>query len=118
MYNANPKYVPFVGIEKGQKVLHICVLQAIYGFIESAFLWYNLNASTLKKLGLLIDPYVRWIVNKAINGKQCTLTCYVDDNKLSYKDPKVVTEMLEILKGSFGDLVVTRGRKHAFIGMN
>ena len=43
---------------------------------------------------------------------------YVDDNKVSHKDPKVVTKVIELMKVHFGDLTVTRGNKHRFLGMN
>ena len=41
----------------------------------------------------------------------------MDDNKLSHKDPKVVTEVLEAIKGHFGELVINRGNKHDLMGM-
>ena len=53
-----------------------------------------------------------------INGKQCTIAFYVDDNKVSHKDPKVVTKVIQMLKHHFGDLKVVRGTKHTFLGMN
>ena len=43
---------------------------------------------------------------------------YVDDNKVSHVDEKVVTEVLELMKGHFGDLTITRGKNHNFLGMN
>ena len=53
-----------------------------------------------------------------INGEQCTILWYVDDNKISHKDPKVVTEVIDIMQGHFGELTVTRGKVHRFLGMN
>ena len=38
-----------------------------------------------------------------INGKQCTIVWYVDDNKISHVDKNVVTDILEKLKGHFGN---------------
>ena len=42
----------------------------------------------------------------------------IDDNKISHEDPNVVTEVIELMKSHFGDLTVTRGNKHRFLGMN
>ena len=70
------------------------------------------------KHGFKINPYDRCVANKIINGKQCTIVFYVDDNKISHVDPSVVTDVLNILKGHFGDLTITRGKQHIFGGMN
>ena len=43
---------------------------------------------------------------------------YVDDNKVSHADPSVVTDVIELMKTHFGDLTVTRGKEHRFLGMN
>ena len=53
-----------------------------------------------------------------INGKHCTVVWYVDDNKVSHEDAQVVTDVIELMKKHFGDLTVTRGKKHRFLGMN
>ena len=53
-----------------------------------------------------------------INDKQCTIVWYVDDNKVSHEDPKIVTEVMDLMKSHFGDLTITRGNKHRFLGMN
>lgn len=39
---------------------------------------------------------------------------YVDDNKLSHKDPRVVNEILSEMSNRFGDLTITRGNGHTF----
>ena len=58
------------------------------------------------------------MANKIVNGKQCTLVWYVDDNKLSHIEAKVVEYLIDGLKNHCGELVVTRGKKHTFLGMN
>ena len=49
--------------------------------------------------------------------EQC-IVWYIDDNKISHKDPEVVTEVIEIMKKYFGDLSVTRSKEHRVLGMN
>ena len=94
------------------------ILQAIYGCIESALRWYELYAETLEKEGFVINPYDRFVANKVINGEQCTIVWYVDNNKVPHKDIKVLDDGIELMKTHFGDLTVTRGNKHRFLGMN
>ena len=98
--------------------MHLEILGALYGCIESALRWYELYSETLSKEGSTINPYDKCVANKVINGEQCTILWYVDDNKISHKDPKVVTEVIDIMKKHFGDLSVTRGKVHRFLGMN
>ena len=50
--------------------------------------------------------------------KQCTICWYVDDNKASHVDKKVIYGILGMIKEHFGDIKVTRGSKHVFLGMN
>ena len=104
--------------ENGQKVLYMEILQAIYGCIESALRWYELYSETLEKEGFVANPYDRCVANKEINGKQCTIVWYVDDNKVSHADPAVVTDVIKLMKSHFGGLTVTRGKNHRFLGMN
>ena len=104
--------------ENGIKVLYLIILRALYGCIQSALLWYNLYSSTLVEEGFTINPYNKCVANKVINGKQYTIAFYVDDNKVSHEDPKVVSKVIQTLKQHFGDLKVVRGTKHTFLGMN
>ena len=117
MCEVNPEYRQYVIEEKGKKVLYVRVLRAIYGCIESALLWYQLYVKTLKGMGFKLNPYDKCVANKMINGKQCTIAWYVDDNKLSHADPRVVTEILDAVKEHFGELVISRGNKHDLLGM-
>lgn len=117
MCEVNPEYKKYVIVENGKEVLYVKILRAIYGCIESALLWYELYVKTLKGMGFVLNPYDRCVANKMINGKQCTVAWYVDDNKLSHEDPEVVTEVLNAIKDHFGDLVITRGDTHDLLGM-
>jgi hypothetical protein len=118
MCEVNPEYLPDVRFENGKKVLYLRVLKALYGCIESALLWYNLFKSTLEGMGFVVNPYDRCVANATINGKQCTIVWYVDDNKLSHMSEDVITEVIDKIKEHFGDLVVSRGKQHTFLGMN
>ena len=51
MCDINEEYRQYVRYEKGQKVLFLRVLRAIYGCIDLTLRWYNLYAQTLKSEG-------------------------------------------------------------------
>ena len=57
------------------------------------------------------------VVNKNINGKQCTMLWHVDDLKISHFMPKTVTKVIKQLEKKFGKLQVTRGKAHDCLGM-
>ena len=98
MCTVNPEHTKNIVYEKGRKVLYLRVLRAVYGAIESALLWYNLYKETLEKLGFKLNPYDKCVANKEIDGSQCTIVWYVDDNKVSHKNPKVVDDILKTME--------------------
>ena len=69
--------------------------------IESALLWYQLFVSVLQDLDFKLNPYDPCVANKIINGNQCTIAWYVDDNMISHKEEEVLEEIVsKIEKGS------------------
>ena len=98
MCKVSPEHLKNVSYENSKKVLYLEVLQAIYGCIKSTLRWYELYSETLSKEGFVINPYDRCVANKTINGKQCTVVWYVDDNKILHEDPEVVTKVIELMK--------------------
>ena len=114
----NPEHVKFVTIEKGVKVLYVRLIKALYGCVKSALLWYEMFYSSLQEMGFELNPYDPCVANATIEGKQCTIAWYVDDNKISHENPEVVTMIIEKLEERFGKMTVTRGKEHVFLGMN
>ena len=117
MCDVNPAYLNDVRYEGKRKVLYVRILKALHGMIESALLWHRLYTEVLEKEGFELNPYDRCVANKVINGKQCTLAWYVDDNILSHSDPKVVDQILRTIESYFLGLVIERGRKLNYLGM-
>ena len=68
--------------------------------------------------GIKLNQYEICVSNKLVNGKQCTLVWYVDDKKVSHMEEKLVEGLIKCLKDRFGKLVVTRGNKYNFLGVN
>ena len=113
----DPKHKKYICVNNGVKVLYLRLLKVLYGCITSVLLWYDLYYMTLKSQGLLINPYYRCIANSTIKDNQCTIAWYVDDNKVSHVDEEVNTKVVEIISEHFGNLAVSRGKKHKFLVM-
>jgi len=113
----NPRYKQFVTIERGQRVLYLRLLKALYGCVRSALLWYQLFVGTLERIGFKLNPYDLCIANKLVEGKQCTIAWHVDDMKISHVNRDVVTDVINLLELEFGKMSVTRGKEHVFLGM-
>jgi len=84
----------------------VLYVQAIYGMIESALLWYELYVTVLLKDGFELNEYDKCVANKVINGKQCTIGWYVDDNTIGHVEDEVVDEVIEKFESKFPGLVV------------
>ena len=87
--------------------------------------WKNLTGD-LEEWGFKTNPYDFCVANKSINGKQRTIGWHVDDLKISHEDPKVVTTILGLINGRYGQeivggkrtpLTITRGKIHDHLGM-
>ena len=75
-------------------------------------------SGVLQKIGFVLNPYDKCIANKTINGSQCTIVFYVDDNKISHRNSEVVTQVICEIEAYFGKLKVNRGNEHDYLGMN
>ena len=80
-------------------------------------LWYNLFSSALRKIRFVLNPYDLCLANKVINNKQCTITWYIDNLKISHVDYSVVDGVIKVIKSYFVKMIVTRGAKHKYVGI-
>ena len=81
-------------------------------------LWYHTFVDKLLKDGFQLNKYDPCVANKTINGEQCTICWYVDDTKVSHKDPKVVDKVLASMEGCFNKMTIKRGKSHTFVGID
>ena len=89
-----PNFKQFVTYYKGKKVLYVQLDKALNGCVQSALLWYELYSTTLKDMSFKINPRDPCVANCMIGGKQCTVVWYMDNNKISYFDPKVIDNVI------------------------
>ena len=117
MCNANPTYERFTTKVHGQKTLFLQLKKALYGCMKSALLWYRLFRDTLRDLGFTLNPYGPCVANSMTKGSQCTIVWYVDDNKISHKDPTLVHDLVQCIETKFSTMTKTQGDEHEFLGM-
>jgi hypothetical protein len=87
--------------------------------LHSALLFYKKLLKDLEDRGFVVNPYDPCVANKTVNGKQFSITWYVDDLRLCHVDFKVVDEMLSWFESIYGeDMRVLRGKKHNYMGMD
>mgnify|MGYP000055058244 CR=1 FL=1 len=119
-------YTKYVIINsKGEKVLYVRLLNALYGIMKAALLYYQRFVTDLKSVGFRVNPYDPCVANKTVKGKQLTVVWHVDDLKVSHVLATVVTRMANWLKKTYerlfddgsGKMKICRGKIHEYLGM-
>ena len=113
-------YGPYVVYEGNEKVMYVELLKALYGTMRAARLFWEKLSAKLLEQGFVPNPYDSCVVNKMINGKQCTIIWHVDDLKISHVDSKVVDQIIAMLDAEFGKetpMNKSRGKVHDYLGM-
>lgn len=117
MCEVSPEFCAYVAIEQGRSVLYLRLARALYGCVQSALLWYKLFKQTLQQMGFTVNPYDACVANAEIEGSQCTVAWYIDNNKISHKNPAVVTQVIQQIEDKLGKMTVSRGKQQSFLGM-
>jgi hypothetical protein len=107
-------YSQHLFVENGKKHLYVKLKKALYGTLKAVLVlfWKHLSAK-LHGWGFIANPYDSCVVNKQIDGSQCTILWHVDDLKISHVDPNVVTAVIKQISDEFGKealLTVNRGK--------
>ena len=115
-------YRKYLITEKGQPVLYVKLLKALYGCLKSALLFYKKLVKDLINEGFEINPYDPCVANKIINGKQFTVVWHVDDLKISHADEDEISKFIEWIKSKYqddeiGKVKTSRGKVHKYLGM-
>jgi hypothetical protein len=111
------KYLTQVG---KKKVMYVELNKALYGTLDASLLFWKKLSKTLEDWGYERNPYDWCVMNKMINGKQCTVLWHVDDLKMSHVDSKVIDRLLEDIDEEYGKeapITKTIGKVHDYLGM-
>ena len=99
-------------------VLYVQLLKALYGCLQNELLFYRKLLDDLESRGFSLNQYYPCVVNKMICGKKFTITWHVENLKISHVDKKVVEEIINWVKGLYGqDMSISRGNNHDYLGM-
>ena len=97
-------YKDYVTYENGIPVIFVELLKALYGLLESSFLFYKKLSKDLKDDGFKINPYDPCVANKMVEEKQLTVTWHVDDLKVSHVKTEVVDEFIDWARHKYEDI--------------
>jgi Reverse transcriptase (RNA-dependent DNA polymerase) len=121
LISVDQSYAQYVVYEKGKRVIYAVLNKALYGTVQASLLfWKRLIEFLVQKHGFKRNPYDFCVVNKTIDGKQCTIVWYVDDLKISHVNSKIVDGIIDVIKDEFGNempVPVTRGKIHDYLGI-
>jgi len=120
LLKSNPSYKMYVHTDQrtNQDKLYLKLNKALYGTLKAARLFFDDLTKHLQDMGFTANPYDPCVMNKMIMGSQCTIAWHVDDIKISHKRQDVIEKILDKLQDVYGELRVTRGNKHTFVGMD
>jgi hypothetical protein len=120
-------YGPYISFNKsGQKALLVQYLNALYGTMVAALLYYRKFVKSLTKQGFKLNLYDACVAKKTVNGKQITICFHVNDCKISHESSKIVDTTIDwvlakyesIFKDGSGAMKVHRGKIHKYLGMS
>lgn len=77
-----PTFQEYVYRKRGQSYIYCQLDCALYGTLKAAMLFWRKLTKTLKQWGFTVNPYDWCVVNKDIDGSQCTIVWHVDDLKI------------------------------------
>ena len=95
-------YSKHLVMENGKKVLYVRLKKALYGTLKALLLFWKHLTGKLQEWGFVLNPYDTCFANNTTNGKQYTILWHVDDLKISHVEPKVVDEIIELLRTEYG----------------
>ena len=71
--------------------------------------------SVLKDMGFKINPYHMCVAKKMTDGKQCTISWYVDDNKILHVKQEVVDSLISTIRNKFRGSMISKGDDRNFL---
>jgi hypothetical protein len=119
MVQIEPSYKEFMVPKKNGKGYKLVMKlnKALYGCVQSARLFYEHLSKTLIDFGFVANEYDQCVLNKMINGYQCTVVLYVDDLKISCVSKEAVEEVVKHLEKTYTKININRGEVHTYLGM-
>lgn len=84
---------------KGQ--VYVRLLKALYGCVQSAYLFYAKLKGVLESLGYTVNPTDVCVFNKTVSGTQSTVAFHVDDLFISHASEDDINAIADSIEGKF-----------------
>ena len=110
-----PSYQAYV---RTDKKLAVRLKKALYGFKQSAMLWYRELAGSLEELGFKRNPYdtCSFIRTRGPSSIDRILV-YVDDLFISSDTEAILDEIVSSLRSKYGEVTSHKGKEHNYLGI-
>ena len=105
----------FVVCKKGEPALHVEILRALHGVLQSVPLWHNKFQKDLEEEGFKFNSCDPCVANETVKGSQFTIRFHMDDSMSSHKDPKTNDDFLKFLNKKcreHAEVKAARGARH------
>jgi hypothetical protein len=74
LVQVHPKlHTQYMVIENGKNIVYVQLEKALYGTLTAALLFWKDLVDQLLRAGFKANPYDSCVMNKTINGSQCTV---------------------------------------------
>lgn len=110
----------YIHHNRGQLYFYCKLNVALYRTLKATLLFWQKLTASLKMRGFIINPYNWCIINKTIDGSQCTILWHVDDLKISHRSSTVIDEIVTSIKEEHGktdEMTARRVKIHDYLGM-
>ena len=110
----DPSYKPFV---RADRKVAVRLKKALYGFKQSAMLWYKELISTLEELGFKRNPYDNCALIRMRGGDIDRILVYVDDLFITSASESTLEDIGNALRRKYGELTTHKGKLHNYLGI-
>jgi hypothetical protein len=98
------------------------MMKAIYGMMQSSWLYYKKFRKDIESIGFEVNPYDPFIANRIVNGKQHTVSWHANDLKSSHVNNKVNNQFLQWLEKTYAShdirhVKAIQGNCHNYLAM-
>ena len=113
--HSDPSYIKYL---KSNGTITVRLLKALYGYIESAKIWFETLSTFLIGFGFRPNPFDKCVLNMMQNRHQITVMIYVDDLYISSVSGVLIRHVIDRIKAKFLTITVKDGPRQSYLGMN
>ena len=97
----DPSCTKFATRERG-RLVYMELSKALYGTLQATMLfWKDLSTFLTNELGFIPNPYDWCVIDKVINGDQCTIRWHVDNLKISHVDEATMESIVDTIGNKY-----------------